>query len=84
MSLYLPDGCTQEMLDRYLDGDGPFESEQTDEEIECEEQMRFEWEAEMYFEWLQDVDERAKHLAGGVVDGPPSGVERPLVNDLDF
>jgi hypothetical protein len=26
------------------------------------------------------VDERAKHLAAGAVDGPASRVERPLVN----
>ena len=31
---------------------------------------------------LQDVDERAKHLAAGVVDGPTSSVERPLMNAL--
>lgn len=52
MSNYLPDGCTQDALDRYLEGDGQPDPEPTDDEVEFEERARFGWEAEMYFEWL--------------------------------
>jgi endogenous inhibitor of DNA gyrase (YacG/DUF329 family) len=56
MSNYLPDGCTQEALDRYHEGDGQTAPEPSDEEIE--ERARFDWEAEMYFEWLQRVEQQ--------------------------
>jgi hypothetical protein len=52
MSNYLPDGCTQEALDRYHQGDDPPVPEETEEEIAAREADYFDWLSEMYFEWL--------------------------------
>jgi len=75
MSNYLPDGCTQDMLDRALDG--------LDDLPEPDEQDPVWWDEAEHSEQFNDVDERATHLAAGIEHRLAGSVESPLANVPD-
>lgn len=79
MSLYLPDGCTQDALDRALNGDDLPEPDEQDpvwwDEAECRDPD--EPGA------VQGVDERVNHLAVREMDGSTGRVANPLVSVPD-
>jgi hypothetical protein len=78
MSGYLPDGCTQDALDRYLDGDeDPFEYESQEEEEMPEEPEYIcsayeddttkatcgHWDSESHLTYLPNGDSLCAHCA---------------------